>query len=55
MASEYTAIKQLVQLECAHTHEILVFDPPTLSEALKSETGYVCSSTTVPLLHSGSA
>ena len=34
--SEYTAIKQLVQLECAHTHEILVFDPTNPSEALKS-------------------
>lgn len=36
MSSEYTAIKQLVQLECAHTHEILVFDPTNPSEAQKS-------------------
>lgn len=36
MSSEYTAIKQLVQLECAHTHEILVFDPANPSEANKS-------------------
>jgi len=34
--SEYTAIKQLVQLECAQSHEILVFDPINPSEAQKS-------------------
>ena len=34
--AEYTAIKQLVQLECAQSHEIMVFDPTDPSEANKA-------------------
>jgi len=35
-SNSYVAIKQLVQLECAQSHEILVFDPINPSEAQKS-------------------
>jgi hypothetical protein len=34
--AEYTAIKQLVRLECAQTAEVLIFDPIVPSENAKA-------------------
>lgn len=35
-SNDYVAIKQLVRLECALSHDILVFDPANPEEAAQS-------------------